>query len=79
MEAQEFKMIYYRISNVIHTDPGLLQGFTFKKFHLYLFFFRKFFSISIPFWILSYNKKQAQEIDQLYHKIKEMEQNGELD
>lgn len=65
------KKTWVYVSNVIYTEPGIMQGFTLKILSIYWFGFRKFRKLRIPFWIMGYDRETAQEINALYDKIKQ--------
>lgn len=71
-------MISFRIANVIYTEPGILQGFTFKKIHVFGPVGKLWVSFRIPFWILSYNKKEAQELQKSIDALNKARKNGEI-
>ena len=66
--------INYRKWNIIHTEPGIFQGFTFRYIKISIIVFCKFFSINIPYKFISYNKNQAEK---LHRMILELETKNE--
>jgi hypothetical protein len=67
--------INYRIWNSIHTEPGVLQGFSFRYIRFYGFLLKKYITLSLPIWFLGYDKKEAQKL----HKTIELIRSTELE
>lgn len=51
--------------NIIHTEPGIRQGFSFRYKVIHIIAFSNFFSIKIPFKFISYDKAQAKRLHRL--------------
>jgi hypothetical protein len=62
-------LIYFTVVNIFHTRPTIRKGFTFKEFKVFGCILGKWFRISIPFWIVSYNRKKAEDLERFTQAI----------
>jgi len=66
-------LVYVTVVNILYTRPGVRQGFTFKELRIFGCILGKWFSIHIPIWIVSYDRKKAEDFERLIHEIRELE------
>lgn len=66
------KYISHRITNIIHTDEGILQGFVIRYLVVRFVFRNSPKSFKIPLKIINYNKKHAKAINNLINQHKEL-------
>jgi hypothetical protein len=50
--------------NIIHSEPGILFGFTIKYLYIRIFL-KKIRRIKIPLWVMGYNRKEAKYVQDL--------------
>lgn len=72
-------LIFTSIANVFYTDPGVRQGFTFKEFSIFGYFYGRWFNISLPLWIMEYNRQRAESFYRLRQELWELEKKWDED
>jgi hypothetical protein len=65
-------LVYVTVVNILYTRPIVRQGFTFKELKIFGCILGKWFRIGIPFWIVSYDRKKAEDLDRIIQEVKEL-------
>jgi hypothetical protein len=78
MRIRQIFSLGVTVTNIIYTEPGILQGFTIKQIRIFGPIGKSWVSFSIPFWILSYNKKNAQDLQKSIDALNKARKNGEI-
>jgi hypothetical protein len=66
-------LVYVTVVNILYTRPGVRQGFTFKELRMFGCILGKWFRIHIPLWIVSYDRKKAEDFERRIQEIRELE------
>jgi hypothetical protein len=66
-------LVYAAVINMFFTRPGVRQGFTFKELVIFGCILGKWFRIPIPIWIVSYDRKKAEDFERLIQEINNLE------
>jgi len=66
-------LVYVIVTKMFFTRPGVRQGFTFKELRMFGCILGKWFRIHIPLWIVSYDRKKAEDFERRIQEIRELE------
>ena len=66
-------LVYVTVVNILYTRPGVRQGFTFKELRIFGCILGKWFRLHIPLWIVSYDRKKAEDFERRIQEIRELE------
>ena len=65
-------LIYVAVVDTFYTRR-VRQGFTFKELRIFGCILGKWFRIHIPIWIMSYDRKKAEDFERLIQEINNLE------
>ena len=65
-------LVYIIVTKMFYTRR-VRQGFTFKELRIFGCILGKWFRIHIPIWIMSYDRKKAEDFERLIQEIRELE------
>lgn len=65
-------LVYVAVVDTFYTRR-VRQGFTFKELRIFGCILGKWFRIHIPIWIVSYDRKKAEDFERLIQEIRELE------
>jgi hypothetical protein len=66
-------LVYAAVVDTFFAKTGVRQGFTFKELRIFGCILGKWFRIHIPIWIMSYDRKKAEDFERLIQEIRELE------
>jgi hypothetical protein len=65
-------LVYAAVVDTFYTRR-VRQGFTFKELRIFGCILGKWFRIHIPIWIMSYDRKKAEDFERRIQEIRELE------